>query len=244
MIKSNRKFISEITSKLKELDYHKNDFENIDNFPLNSKQCLYVIDWQDGKVSYQKDIDKLLGYRADEFNLDTVLSIAHPDDLNLIKKITQAAVSHLINNICLNLEKSSLNLTYRFRKKDGSYVKLLRQSSLFEATKNGKLKSNLSLLTDISFFDNSNTVHWEFNAPHIEQEAFKQEIYKEFNSFFTHREIEVIKLISDKFSTKAIAEKLYISEHTVYSHRKNILKKSNCHNAADLVDFCYKIGVI
>jgi predicted transcriptional regulator len=87
MIKSDPKFISEIASKLRALDFHKNDFQNINNFPLNSKQCLYIIDWQDGKVSYQKDIDKLLGYREDEFNLETVLSIAHPEDLNLIKKL-------------------------------------------------------------------------------------------------------------------------------------------------------------
>tara|TARA_R110002096_G_scaffold56474_5_gene144121 strand:- start:1639 stop:2373 length:735 start_codon:yes stop_codon:yes gene_type:complete len=244
MIQAIPLFIYETASKLKKLAYHANDFSSVDSFPLNSKQCLYVIDWQEAKLSYQRDIEKILGYSEDEFTLENILKIAHPDDLHLIKRITQAVVNHLTNNTCLNLEKSSLNLTYRFRKKDGSYVKILRQSSLFEATKNGKMKSNLSLLTDISFFDNSDTVQWEFNAPHIEQEAFKKEVYKEFNNFFTSREIDVIKLISENDTTKIIAEKLFISEHTVYSHRKNILRKSNCHNATELVDFCYKIGVL
>ncbi|MFV9550476.1 LuxR C-terminal-related transcriptional regulator [Algibacter sp. PT7-4] len=244
MIKTNSNFINEIASKLKTLDFHKNDFSNIENFPLNAKQCLYVIDWQDAKISYQRDIEKILGYSEEEFNLENILSIAHPEDLNLIKRITQAVVNHLTNSTCYSLENSSLNLTYRFRKKDNTYAKILRQSSLFEATTNGKMKSNLSLLTDISFFDNSNTVQWEFNAPHIEQEAFKQEVYKEFTTFFTPREEEIIKLISSQINTKSIAEKLFISEHTVYSHRKNILKKSNCHNANELIEFCIKIGVL
>mgnify|MGYP001825985486 CR=1 FL=1 len=244
MIQPNPKFIRETSSKLKKLNFHKNDFSSINNFPLNTKQCLYVVDWQDSKVSFQRDIQKLLGYNEDEFTLETLLNIAHPDDLNLINRITQAAVNHLTNNSCLNLQSSSLNLTYRFRKKDDSYVKILRQSSLFEATKNGKMKSNLSLLTDISFFDNPDTVQWEFNAPHIEQKAFKEEVYKEFNNFFTSREKDVIKLIAENCKTKDIAKALFISEHTVYSHRKNILRKSKCHNATELMEFCYKIGAL
>ena len=175
MIKDISEFIANTASKLHSNSFQETDFSHIKNFPLNSKQCLYVIDWQESKVSYQRDIDKLLGYSEDEFTLETILNIAHPNDLNLIKRITQAVVNYLTINEFSNLGNSSLNLTYRFRKKDGTYVKILRQSALFEATKNGKMKSNLSLLTDISFFDNSDTVQWEFNAPHIEQEAFKKE---------------------------------------------------------------------
>ncbi len=244
IIKAIPEFIDETSSKLSNLNYHKKDFSSIQNFPLNATQCLYVIDWQKSEVSFQKDIRKILGYSDNEFTLETILNIAHPDDLILIKRITQAVVNHLTNNTCLNLEKSSLNLTYRFRRKNNTYIKILRQSSLFEATKNGKMKSNLSLLTDISFFDKTDTVNWEFSAPLIEQDAFRKEIYKEFNDFFTPREIDVIKLLSKNLKTKDIAEKLFISEHTTYSHRKNILKKSNCHNAKELVEFCKKIGVI
>ncbi|MDO7171470.1 LuxR C-terminal-related transcriptional regulator [Mariniflexile sp. AS56] len=244
MIQPTSIFISEISSKLKLLDLSQNDFSNIKNFPLNAKQCIYVIDWQEARVSFQKDIHKLLGYTTDEFTLETLLNIAHPDDLDLIKRVTQAAVNHLTHYTCDNLKDSSLNLTYRFRKKDNTYVKILRQSSLYEPTRNGKMKSNLSLLTDISFFDNSETVHWEFNAPLIEQKTFKREIYKEFNNFFTRRETEIIKLISSQHNTKSIAQQLFISEHTVYSHRKNILKKSKCHNATELIAFCHKTGVL
>ncbi|MEW4922787.1 LuxR C-terminal-related transcriptional regulator [Algibacter sp. 2305UL17-15] len=244
MIKPIPKFINETSSKLKALDFNGNDFSSIENFPLNIKQGLYIIDWQDGKVSYQKDIYKLLGYTEHEFTLETILNIAHPEDLQLVKRITQAVVNHLTKNPYLNLEDSSLNLTYRFRKKDNTYIKILRQSTLFEATKNGMMKSNLSLLTDISFFDTSTTVQWEFNAPHIEHKAFKKEIYKEFDGFFTSREIEVIKLIAENQKTKKIADTLFISEHTAYSHRKNILKKSNTHNAKELIEFCHNIGVL
>lgn len=244
MVKDISQFISTTASKLNSLDFHETDFSDIDNFPLNSKQCLYVIDWQDSKISYQRDIEKILGYSKDEFTLEAILGIAHPNDLNLIKRITQAVVNHLTNDNLINLISSTLNITYRFRKKDGTYVKILRQSSLFEVTKNGKMKSNLSLLTDISFFDKNDNINWEFSAPLLEQETFREEIYKEFSGFFTSREITIVKLIANNYKTKEIAKKLFISEHTAYSHRKNILKKSNCHNATELIEFCNRIGIL
>ena len=244
MVKDISEFISSTASKLNSLDFHETDFSDIDNFPLNSKQCLYVICWQNSKVYYQRNIDNLLGYSEDEFTLEAILKIAHPNDLNLINRITQAVVNYLTNNILFNLKSSTLNITYRFRKRDGTYIKILRQSTLFEVTKNGKMKSMLSLVTDISFFDKTNNINWEFNAPLLDQKAFREEIYKEFNDFFTNRELAIINLIANNYKTKEIAKKLFITEHTAYSHRKNILKKSNCHSATELLEFCNKIGVI
>lgn len=237
-------FVNDISSKLNNLYYTKKEFSIIHSFPLNSKQCIYVVDWELSVISYQRDIKKVLGYNDDEFNLETILTIAHPDDLHLIKKITQATVNHLTNHGSFSQDNVTLNITYRFRRKDGSYIKLLRQSTVYETTTDGKMRSNFSLLTDISFFDKTEHVEWHFEAPLTEQENFKKEIYKEFQSFFTHREVEIIKLIANNYKTKAMADKLFISEHTVYSHRKNILRKCNCHDSQGLIDFCMKIGIL
>lgn len=44
-------------------------------------------------------------------------------------------------------------------------------------------------------------------------------------STLSDREVDVLKLVAKGFSNKDIGEKLYISMHTVISHRKNITKK-------------------
>ncbi len=51
------------------------------------------------------------------------------------------------------------------------------------------------------------------------------------------REIEIIKLIKEGFSSKEIAEKLFISVRTAEVHRHNILKKLQLKNTAALVAF-------
>lgn len=67
---------------------------------------------------------------------------------------------------------------------------------------------------------------------------------KYFRQLFTKREIEVLKCIVSGLDCKDIAARLFISEHTVSSHRKNMLHKVNVKNAAELVNFAVSNGII
>lgn len=60
----------------------------------------------------------------------------------------------------------------------------------------------------------------------------------------TNREIEIIQCIAEDLSNKQIAEKLYISERTVETHRKNIFRKVDIHSVVGLIDFAKKRKLI
>jgi DNA-binding NarL/FixJ family response regulator len=51
------------------------------------------------------------------------------------------------------------------------------------------------------------------------------------------REIEIVKLIKEGFSSKEIASKIKISTRTVEVHRHNILKKLKLKNTTSLINF-------
>jgi DNA-binding NarL/FixJ family response regulator len=55
------------------------------------------------------------------------------------------------------------------------------------------------------------------------------------------REQEVMQLIVDGFDNQMIAEKLFISKHTVQSHRKSIFNKMEVHSAAELIKLLHGI---
>ncbi len=57
------------------------------------------------------------------------------------------------------------------------------------------------------------------------------------------REIEVLKLISQEFTTHEIADKLFLSAHTIDTHRKNLLSKLNVKNTAGLVRYAITKGL-
>ena len=49
------------------------------------------------------------------------------------------------------------------------------------------------------------------------------------------REIEILTLLREGYSNKEISDKLYLSELTVKTHRKNLMSKMDAKNIADLL---------
>ena len=54
------------------------------------------------------------------------------------------------------------------------------------------------------------------------------------------REIEVITLIAEGLTNQQVAEKLFLSKHTVNTHRKNIMSKLGVKNTAGIVMYAIK----
>jgi DNA-binding NarL/FixJ family response regulator len=60
----------------------------------------------------------------------------------------------------------------------------------------------------------------------------------------TQREKEVLGLIAEGYTNHQMAEKLFISTHTVDSHRKNLLTKFEVKNTASLISLATKMNVL
>ncbi len=60
----------------------------------------------------------------------------------------------------------------------------------------------------------------------------------------TKREIEIIKLIVQEYSSAQIAEKLFISLGTVETHRHNIFKKLDVKNSIGVVKYALKYNLV
>jgi len=56
------------------------------------------------------------------------------------------------------------------------------------------------------------------------------------------RELEILKLISEGLSGKEIANRLFVSEETVKSHRKNLFNKFSARNSPHLVQKAFQTG--
>ncbi|MEO6882652.1 MAG: response regulator transcription factor [Bacteroidia bacterium] len=60
----------------------------------------------------------------------------------------------------------------------------------------------------------------------------------------TDREMEIIKCVAEGYSNKQIAEKLFLSTHTVTTHRKNIMSKLGINNTAGVVLYAVREQLI
>ncbi len=60
----------------------------------------------------------------------------------------------------------------------------------------------------------------------------------------SQREFEVLELIAFEYTDPEIAKKLFISKHTVRSHRKNLMLKLHAKKTAGLIRIAYETGIM
>lgn len=75
-------------------------------------------------------------------------------------------------------------------------------------------------------------------------EAGENKFTPEESKTLTFSEIEIVRMIANGLTTKEIAAKRIISNHTVSTHRKNIFKKIGVSNASELIIHAIKAGWI
>jgi DNA-binding NarL/FixJ family response regulator len=104
--------------------------------------------------------------------------------------------------------------------------------------------SKLDLITSLLVIENGGKSY----CNKVSEAIFNNRVQKNNPDYLlkklTLREIEIVKLVSLGITAKEIAEKLLISNHTVNTYRKNILKKLNVKNSSELVMFAIKSKLI
>ncbi|ANI90531.1 hypothetical protein A9P82_00485 [Arachidicoccus ginsenosidimutans] len=142
----------------------------------------------------------------------------------------------------LGVEKSlkyKASYNFRFKVADGSYRLYNHQSLILTLDENNNFVKSLNIHTDISHLTSKNNykcsligLAGESSFLNVDVEETPKHIK---GKNFSKRETEIIRLIAKGLSTKEISEKLFISTDTVKFHRHNILQKSSCINATELI---------
>ena len=68
--------------------------------------------------------------------------------------------------------------------------------------------------------------------------------FQQDQKLFSDREREILKLIAREHSSKQIADILFISERTVESHKRNMMKKAGTNTSIGLVNFGHQNNLI
>lgn len=216
---------------------------NSENIILSNGECAYVIDFHQNKILFKKGFKDFLGYDEKEITIDRFGQLYHPDDYEITSRVYKAAILY-----CLDYPEdcsdSTLFISFRIRRKNGSNIKVLSKATIYEMDENGKIISALVKFTNISFLDKTTNVNWDFKTRNFMKNFFKEQVYKAYQDIFTKRETRIIFQINKGLSNKEIAEELNISGYTVATHRKNIFKKAKCHGPQELITFCKGKGIL
>jgi DNA-binding NarL/FixJ family response regulator len=119
-------------------------------------------------------------------------------------------------------------------------------TAILEAEAEGYLLKNVSqkeLLHAIDHIMNHGTYYSQEILSILRSEIKDRQHKSEVINDLSKRELEIIGLICQEYSSNEIAGKLFISKATVDVHRKNILQKTEAKNLVGLIRFAIQNGI-
>lgn len=183
------------------------------------------------------------GIEYDDMSLELLFARIHPDDISFIQKCEE-----LINRLILDVYRTDLldfKASYSFRIKDKTekYKLILHQMIPLEIDSKGNFTTSINIHTNIEHITTHNprTISlFGFNGlpSFINIDPFEKFEATASLQIFTNREIEILRFIASGHTASQIADTLHLSVHTIRTHKRNILSKTDCKNQTELVAYC------
>lgn len=204
---------------------------------------VYVYHYIKKQILASKGFNSYLNLPGQISTYFDIYKYVHPQDIRdtlLFSKISMIIADEIPFS---QLKQAVLYMDYRIKKGSGTYVRILRQSSVLEANKKIGMVCSISICNDISHIKMEGPVQFRWEGPG--KTLFENMVKKErkntnklipiHNLPVSARENELIFLMGKGLSSKEIADKLFISVHTVNTHRRNILKKFQVKSTTEVL---------
>jgi DNA-binding CsgD family transcriptional regulator len=124
---------------------------------------------------------------------------------------------------------------YRIKNAIGDYTNLLLQCYLFYTGIPNKTVFFLKVHTNIDWYKKIKYGYHHFISSDLDYFRYPDDEILQKGNIFTRREFEIIRCIANGLNSEMIAEKLFLSVHTVNTHRRNILFKSEKTTMSELI---------
>ncbi|MDR1601662.1 MAG: LuxR C-terminal-related transcriptional regulator [Tannerella sp.] len=167
----------------------------------------------------------------------------HPDD---VLHLWQHAVSAFRYALACRTDVADCKfiVEYRISNASGRYVRVIEQQSVLESDRAGNVWLVLSVL--------------DLSPDQSPLKAVKFGVFRKKDSSavsipglpagnmagLSPREIEILQMVGDGMLSKEISDRLYISVHTVNTHRQRILEKLNVDNSMEAVKYASALGLL
>ncbi len=233
-------------------------FKRMANLMAPGKSFYYIANFHTLELELVSDsVEDFIGEKASFANMDKLLALALPSEIEKIHKKEKVIQSFFIDYLSPE-EMLDYKITYTYKNKsyDGKERVMLHQATVLTLNEKGQfihvfsIHSDISHLSvksteDVSFINigdgpsyyNLETSTGKFNPKQLQKSRSLKEV-------LTPRELEIIKELAIGKSVKEIASSLNLSSHTVKTHKKNILNKVDCKNSTHLVTICLAEGLI
>jgi len=237
------------SSIIKHIDQHA----IIDQLLPESASFFYVMEIPSNKYRFigRQQIN-ISGYANDEFyekGVELFLKLVHPEDIGIIlDRIYPSMIREIAKLRLEDRKKVQIQYNYKFQRKTGEYLNLMEHVYILEVDDSGMAAL---LLGNVIMMDSSDQLPIKLSIKLINERGFAETVFNEtYRSVrnqlegVTARELEILQNLATGKTSQEIGELLYVSRHTVDTHRRNLLRKLGCKSVVDLTRIAFQNGLL
>ena len=210
----------------------------LEEFTEANNQFFHVADLILMQITWaSKRSAQMIGINPEELNAFHFFEATHPDD---IEKHTfgRSKMMNLANDLYRAKKGDAyLSINLRIRNSYGKYEDLLFQLYFFYS----KIYSTVFLFqvhTNIESFKKRKHGYHYYVGNDLSNFRYPDQDLLMIGNPLSDREFEIVKLIAEGLTSEQIAEKIFLSPHTINTHRRNILDKTGKNNISEvIIDF-------
>lgn len=204
--------------------------------------------------TFLKDI---WGGDTSKVKMDHILSLALPEEIEKIHRKEQVIREFMMEYLPADqVPNYKVLYTYVLRDYKDSRRVMLHQATPLSQDDKGQFVHVFSMHTDITHLTKRSAEEVSFlnleggksflnvstESGTFDPEKLTQQ--RNILEDLSNREVEIIKKLAKGANTQEISDDLFISTHTVQTHRKNILRKTGLKNTTQLVSKCIAAGIV
>ena len=232
-------------SGYKEINRNDPLIVDLENIMDAGHQFFYMADIIQMKVLFTSrgSLD-MIGIDPDELTPYHFMEAAHPSDIQRLN-LGRAKVIKLAQELFITGKGYTLMSTnYKFRVPSGKYSDFLVQGYLYYTDLPYKTVFFLKIHTNIDWQKKIRNGYHYYIGNDMTYFRYPDDQLLTVGHVYSDREFEIIKLIGSGLSSEEIAEQLFLSVHTVNTHRRNILEKSGKPSLSELIYDLMERGVL
>ncbi|MDQ6478978.1 helix-turn-helix transcriptional regulator [Dyadobacter sp. LHD-138] len=185
-----------------------------------------------------------------EGGLEFMLHNYHKRDLTVYNRLIFPDRLHFLSSLVTDSSfQYRFTHNYRFKRTDGAYSNILQHCTLIPSQDGSGPVALLGAVLDITHCSGVGKVmhqieKWDQDRGWIPVLTKSYYPDLEENKLLSKREIEILKWLQEGYTSREVADRLHISFHTVTTHRKNMLEKTNAQNTTELIRFATIKGIL
>ncbi len=240
----------EFTDKFSPIGFSKIDTNHSLVQELESKmkmnhQFFFMADLIQLKIIYTtRQSTQMIGIRPEELTPYHFFEATHTDD---IQRHSLGRLKLLKMAQDLYIEKKGsvlLSTNMKFRNATGNYSCLLVQCYIFYVAEPFNTVYEMQVHTDVDWCKKIQKGYHYYIGNDMSYFRYPDEKLMNTGHIFSKREFEIIRQVERGLSSEEIGKLLFISKHTVNTHRSKIIRKTGKTNIFELIHELKEAGVI